>query len=88
MDHEIPVVVPYTVAPADPPVTARKLSAHRVKQQASEPMDMPIGHEIAYMRPDGASVTQVVVAVDESVPELAVLGVRYQFQLQRLQIRE
>ena len=76
----MPVAVPHAIAPADPPVAARKLFGHRLKQQAPKPTTMPVGHEIANVRPEGASVTQIVVAVDKSVPELALLGVRYRLQ--------
>ena len=76
----MPVAVPHAIAPADPPVAARKLFGHRLKQHAPKPTTMPVGHEIANVRPEGASVTQIVVAVDKSVPELALLGVRYRLQ--------
>ena len=84
----MPITVPHAIAPTDPLVAAWKLFGHRLKRQAPKPTTMPVGHEISDVRPEGASVTEIVVAVDKSVPELAVLDVRYRLQRQRLQIRE
>ena len=47
----------------------------RLGQRASQPAAVPACHEIPDRRPEGTPVAKVVVAVDESVPELPSMSV-------------
>ena len=73
--HQAPPAVACPVRPSDPAVPAREPLRHRIEQQAPQPAPLPVGDEAADMRPEGAPVAEVVVAVGESVPQLPPPGV-------------
>jgi len=61
-------------------VAARQRLHRRPEEQAPKPAAVPVRHEVAHMRPEGAAVAEMVVAVDERVPELPAPGVRHDLQ--------
>ena len=87
-DHEVPATVTRPAGPADPAVPARKRLRRRLEQHASQLAPLAVRHEVADVRPEGAPVAEVVVAVDERVPELPALRVRHRLDAQRAQVRE
>ncbi len=85
-DHEVPAAVAPPAGPSDPAVPARERLRHRLEQQASQPAAVTVGHEMADVRPEGASAAEAVVAVDESVPQLPPLGVGDGLDAKRAQV--
>ncbi len=84
-EHGVARVHHHQVAVAVP---ARKRPPHRLEEQAPQPAAVPVGEEVADVRPEGAPVTQMVVAVDGRVPEPPALRVRHGLQAQRPEIAE
>ena len=87
VDHQqVPVAAARPVGPSDPAVPAGERLRRRLEQHASQPASLPVGDEIADVRPERASVAEIVVAVDEGVPQLPSLGVGDRLEAQRTQI--
>ena len=84
-DRQVPAAVAAAVVPSDPSVPAREPLRHRIEQQTSQPAPLVVGHEVPDVRPEGTPVAEVVVSVDEGVPQLPSLGVGDGLQLQRTQ---
>ena len=83
--HQAPPAVACPVRPSDPAVTAREPLRHRIEQQAPQPAALFVGDEAADMRPEGAPVAEIVVAVDEGVPQLPSFGVGDRLDAERTQ---
>ena len=84
--HQVPVAAAGPVAPSDPVVPARERLRRRLEQQASQLASLPVGDKITDVRPKRASVAEVVVAVDEGVPQLPSVRVGDRLEAQRTQV--
>ena len=85
---EVPAPVADPVAPADPAVPARQGAGRRFEQHASQPPAGRIEQEVADVLAEGPLVAEIVVAVDEGVPELPPLRVGDDLQAHRPQLRK
>ena len=85
-DHQAPPAVARPALPADPAIPAREPLGHRIEQQASQPAAVPVGHKVEDVRPEGASVAEVVVAVDQGAPQPPSLAVGDRLDAKRTQL--
>ncbi len=84
----MPLAVTPAVRPADPAVPAGKCLRCRLEQDAAQLAPLPVGDEVADMRPVGALVAEVMIPVDEGVPQLPPLGVGDGLDAKRAQFRQ
>ena len=71
--------------PADPLIAASQRAARLAEQHTAQPAPVPVEQEVAQVRAQRLAVAEVVVPLDEFVPELGVLLLLDQLQAQRLQ---
>ena len=62
------------LGPADPGIAAGQRAAGLAEQQAAQPAPVPVEQVIAQVRAERLAVAEVVVALDEFIPEPRLRG--------------
>ena len=82
-DHEVEVLLVLPGRPADPLIAISQRVARLAEQHTAQPAPVPVEQEVAQVPAQRLAVAEVVVPLDEFVPELGVLLLLDQLQAQR-----
>ena len=85
-DHQVEMLLVRALGPADPGIAAGQRAAGLAEQQAAQPAPVPVEQVIAQVRAERLAVAEVVVALDEFIPEPRLRGLLDHLQAQRLQV--